>query len=541
MNLSLQNKPAAQDRILETGAAEDDGGAGLIGAWMPTADDYAEAVRRRNKQFLIGGSLLAAAVAAAFAALDNLVLPLVLLAAFMLPILLWQFPRAALYLVLASACLFELAQMGGSDGNPYADSLTDRIPIFWNVNTILQIYGHINFKAVPLNLLELLLIIAGGCALIRSAYTQTATFQAGVLIWPIGIYTGFVLLAWGVGMETGGDFKISLQEIRSQLYFGLAYLMALNMVRERKQLVGVLWVVALCIGFKGILLTFRRYVTLQGMPLPDQGVGAHEEAFFFDAFIAILLSLSVCKTLPKLRGVMLALLPFVLLGSVACNRRAGTAAFIVILPLLVLAAYQALPKSRRLILLTTAVCMVLFTGYYEAFKSSNLILAQPARAINSQFSPDPRDASSNAYRDAENADLMATIRSAPLGYGYGKRMLHAVPIADISDRYEWWDIMTHNQVLWVWMRVGTFGFAAFWMMVSAILICGAQVVRSQSADIETKSLAIAGMMIVGSLMIFGLLDLQFSNFRDMLFAGIWSGILAALPGLKTPTARNSPT
>ena len=531
MNLSLQNKPSAQDRTPETGAAADDGGAGRTGSWMPTADDYAEAVRRRNKQFLAGGALLAAAVAAAFAALDNLILPLVLLAALMLPILLWKFPRTVLYLVLASTCLFELAQMGGSDGRPYADALTDRIPIFWNVNTILQLYGHINFKAVPLNLLELLLIIAGGCALIRSAYTQTAPFRAGVLIWPIGIYTGFVLLAWGVGMETGGDFKISLQEIRSQLYFGLAYLMALNMIRERKQLVGVLWVVALCVGLKGVLLTFRRYVTLHGLPLPDQGVGAHEEAFFFDAFFAILLSLSVCKTFPKLRGVMLLLLPFVVLGSVACNRRAGTAAFIIILPVLVLAAYQALPKSRRLISLTSAVCMVLFLGYYEAFKSSNLILAQPARAINSQFSPDPRDASSNAYRDAENADLMATIHSAPLGYGYGKRMLHVAPIADISGQYEWWDIMTHNQVLWVWMRVGTFGFAAFWMMVSAILICGARVVRSQSIDIETKSLAIAGMMIVGSLMVFGLLDLQFSNFRDMLFAGLWTGILAGLPAL----------
>ena len=49
--------------------------------------------------------------------------------------------------------------------------------------------------------------------------------------------------------------------------------------------------------------------------------------------------------------------------------------------------------------------------------------------------------------------------------------------------------------------------------------------------LETKSLAIGGMLIIGSLMIFGLLDLQFSNFRDMLFAGLWSGIIAALPGL----------
>ena len=525
MNSLLQKKPTPNEPEAEQES--------FLPGRLPTAEDYAGAARRRSVKFLLGGGVLAAVVAAAFVGLglDNIVLPLVVLIAFLIPILLWRFPRLALYLVFASTCLFELELIQGPGGNSYADALTDRIPVFWNVNTILQRYGHMDFKAVPLNLLEVLLLIAGVCALVRSAYTKTANFRAGELIWPISVYMGFVALAWVNGMVTGGDFKISLQEIRSQFYFGLAYLMAFNMIRDRKQLMTALWLSALCIGLKGVLLTFRRYVTLHGLPLPDQGVGAHEEAFFFDAFIALLLSLSVCGAFPKLKWTMLTLLPFVVLGSLACNRRAGTAAFVIIVPVLALAAYQALPKRRRLIGLLSAASVIAFAGYYAAFQNSDSILAQPARAIKSQFTPDPRDASSNAYRDAENADLMATIRSAPLGYGYGKKMLHAVPIADISSDYEWWDIMTHNQVLWVWMRVGTLGFLAFWMMVSAILICAARTIRSARADTDMKSVAMAGMLIVGALMIFGLLDLQFSNFRDMLFTGLWSGILAALPGL----------
>jgi hypothetical protein len=528
MNQLLQNKPPTDD----TEGAE-------IGSRLPTADDYANAARRRGWKFLAGGAALAAVVAAAFAGigLDNIFLPLVVLAAFVLPILLWRYPRVVLYFVFASVCLFELSLLDGPTGAGYADALTDRIPIFWNVNTILQQYGHMDFKGIPLNLLEVLLLIAGLCALVRSAYTRTAAFRPGALIWPISVYMAFVALAWVNGMATGGDFKISLQEIRSQFYFGLAYLMAFNMIQDRKPLTTTLWIIIGCIGLKGILYTFRRYVTLHGLPLPDQGVGSHEEAFFFDVFIILLLSFTVCGTFPKMRGVMLALLPFVVLGSLACNRRAGTAAFIIIVPVLLLAAYQAFPQRRRLIGILSLVGAIAFTGYYAAFKNSDSILAQPARAINSQFTPDPRDASSNAYRDAENADLMATIRSAPLGYGYGKKMLHAVPIADISGQYEWWDIMTHNQVLWVWMRVGTFGFLAFWMMVSAILICAARTVRSERADSEIKSLAISGMLIVGALMIFGLLDLQFSNFRDMLFVGLWSGIIAALPGLSAAPTR----
>ena len=537
MNSTLSDQPAAPPPDREPIPDAVDTGAPL--SRLPTADEFAAAGRQRRRKYLIGGVTLAALAAAAFATLDDISVPVIVLVLLLLPILLWRFPRLVLYFVLASVCSVELVQMSGPHGKPYADALTDSIPVFWNVNTIFQVYTHNDFKAVPLNLLEVVLLIAGVCALLRAAYTKAGGVRLGPLIWPVGIYTGFVLAGWIAGMATGGDFKISLQEIRSQLYFALAYLIAYNMIRERRQLVGLLWISVVCIGLKGVLLTVRRYVTLHGLPLPDQGVGAHEEVYFFDAFVALLLAFAVCGVFPKLRRVMLFLLPFVILGSLACNRRAGTAAFIIIVPVLVLAAYQALPKRRRMIAWLSALGVALFIGYYSAFKNSEAIYAQPARAIKSQFSPDPRDASSNAYRDAENADLMATIHSAPLGYGYGKRMIHAVPIADISTKYEWWDIMTHNQVLWVWMRVGTFGFLAFWMMVSAILICAARTVRSERADPEIKALALGGMLIVGALMIFGLLDLQFSNFRDMLFAGLWSGIVAvlpSLPALPTPAA-----
>lgn len=501
---------------------------------MPSAEHYAAASRRRSVLFLLGGGLLAALSATAFIAfgLDNLALPIVLLLSVITPILLWRFPRLIMYLILAGGCLFELYLLNGPDGLPYHDAVTDRIPLFWNVNTIFQRYANLDFKGIPLNLLEVLLLIAGACSALRAVYLQAVNVRVGTLFIPIYVYMGFVFMGWVNGMMTGGDFKLSLQEVRSQFYFGIAYLVAVNLFRERRQLLVLLWTVVLCIGFKGILYTFRRYVTLAGIPLSDQGVGSHEEAFFFDCFGTLLLVLCVFKIYPKLRWMMFALLPFVIFGSLACNRRAGTAAFIVIIPLLVLGAYQALPARRPFIGIASMIGLVLFAGYYSAFKNSDSIIAQPARAIKSNFQPDARDASSNLYRDAENADLMATIKSAPIqGYGYGKHMFHAVPIADISTQYEWWDIMTHNQVLWVWMRVGTFGFASFWMMISSVIICGCRTVRDPNIDLELKAAALFGIIITGALMIFGLLDLQLSNFRDMLFVGLWSGVLAALPSM----------
>ncbi len=505
---------------------------------LPSAEEFAAKARHRIVLFMLGGGLLAGLVTASFVAygLDNILLPIVLLLAIVTPILLWRFPRMSLYVTVAAACLFEMFQTS------YADALTDRVPFFWNINTIFLTYAHINLKAVPLNLVEVFLLIAGVCSGIRSVYTGTVNLRGGALLLPILVYVGFVLLGWVNGLLTGGDFKISLQEVRAQFYFLVIYLMAVNFIRDRRQLNSLLWVVVLCIGLKGILYTFRRYVTLAGLPLSDQGVGSHEEAFFFDCFIVLLMVLLLCRVYKRLQWVMWALLPFVVLGNVACNRRAGTAALAVVLPLLLLAAYRALPERRRLIM---GLCVTLTVGlsiYYPLFKNSSSILAQPARAIKSNFQPDTRDAGSNAARDAENANLMATIRSAPLlGNGYGHRYLHVVYMADISDIYELEDYLPHNTVLWVWERLGIFGFLAFWMMVAAILVLAGQTARLENADATTKAIGIFTLCVMCMLIVFGLLDLQLSSYRDVLFAGGWVGVLAIAPSLNPrPVSTRSP-
>jgi len=533
MNLSLQNKPPARNELVNSEA--DDGDAVSAASRMPTVDDYAKAMRRRNKQFLAGGALLAAVVAILFAGfgMETVLPPVILLLMLAAPILLWRYSRLPLYVTLAAACLFELSFVTGLDGKLFADSLTDRVPFFWNVNTIFHVYAHADFKAVPLNLFEIFMLVAGTCSLLRTVYSGTAGLRGGPLLVPISIYLMFVVMGWVNGILTGGDFKISLQEVRPQFYFGLAYLLAVNIVREKRDIHRLLWATVICIGIKGILLTFRRYVTLHGLPLPDQGVGAHEDAFFMDAFLLLLLSLSLCRALPKLQRLMWALLPCVALADLVLNRRAATAAMVIAIPILMLAAYQALPDRRRFIAGLAAVMAVSFSIYYPLFKNSDNAFAQPARAIKSNFQPDTRDASSNASRDNENADLMATIHSAPVqGYGYGRPFFQLIPMDDVMRIYDLEPFIPHNQILWIWERVGSFGFLAFWMMISSIIIFAGQTVRAVRADGLTKAVGIFALLMTAMLVLFGLLDLQLSNFRDVLFVGIWAGVLSALPTLK---------
>ena len=491
---------------------------------LPRTTEFTRAGGRKKAAYLWASIWLSALAAAAFVALqiDNLLIPLTVLLCVALPVLLWRLPRLVLYLTLGAACLIEI----GSSGSP--DALTDRIPFFWNINTIFQVYANVNLKAAPINFFELFVLVAGLCSLFRAVFSGTAKLRGGDLWIPIGVYIAFVVLAWVNGITSGGDFKISLQEVRGQFYFFLAYLMAVNIVEDRKQVGHLLGVTVACVAVKGALYTFRRYITLAGMPLPDQGVGSHEEAFFFDLFVLLLACFALFGVYKKMQWFMVLVVPLVMLGNLATNRRAGTADMALMIPVIFLAAYAGLPKRRILISGIALVLAVLGFGYYQVGKKSGGAWAQPARAIHSQFEPDARNASSDNYREAENANQMATIKAFPLGYGYGKPFLMPYHMQDISEEYIFWNVLPHNQMLWVWMRTGTLGFYAFWMMVTFMVVYACRFIRDAAHDNEIKMLALFSLLCLGSLLIFGLLDLQMSNFRDLIFVGIWLGVLGRL-------------
>ena len=498
---------------------------------LPPADEFEAYHQHRFYLFTVLGIVLALVSTISYFAIGegSLVLPILSLVFLAILVVIWRYPSATFYLLFAAILVFEV------NVSNHPDAIVDKIPFFRNINTIIQMYTDKTVNAFPINPMEVLLLITGVFAALRAIFDHRGKIVLGPLFLPITAYMVFVMLGWINGMLTGGDFKISLQEVRPQFYFLMAYLMAVNTIKTPGHLQRIYWITVLCIGLKGIIYTIRRNTVFAGMALPDQGVGSHEEAFFFDCFEMLLIILSFCNIQKHLRRVMCFLLPIVVLGNLATNRRAGTAAIIIVMPILLLAAHRVLPKYRKGIAAFGLAIIILGPLYYFTFRHSESMLGQPARAIASQFDPDARDAGSNAYRDAENADLVATIHLAPLqGYGYGKRMLHVAPIADISKLYDWWDIITHNQVLWVWMRTGTLGMVAFWMMVSAIIIYACRTIRSESATAEVKAIGIFTMMVICMLMFFGLLDLQFTNYRDMLFGGFWVGILVNASRLTPP-------
>ena len=495
---------------------------------IPDAQAYKKAADRKQIGAIILAVLFGFLLGGAFVImnLDTLVTPLVIVLAIAIPVLLWRYPIFAFYLIFAFVCLFEMFPRS------FADSITDRVPLWFNINMIVLRYAHIDPHVMPLNLFEIVITVVGVMSLIRMAYYKDVTFRTGELFLPILLYLLFVAIGWLHGITSGGDFIDSLQEVRSQAYFLVGYLLAVNSIGSRKDIGKMFWIAGICIGIKGVMYTIRRYITV-GVVENDQGVGSHEEAFFFDVYMLLVFICTITKTHRKLSVLMWILLPLVILGNIATNRRAGTAAMLIAAPVLMAGCYAAFPRRRIAILILTAVLGVSGYAYYQIFKDSSATIAQPARAVKSHFAPDYRDTKSNEYRDAENLNQFYTIRGNPLGYGYGKPFYHIVPMADISKIYDFWDILPHNQILWVWMRTGTQGFYAFWILMSLVVIRSCFFVRRKDITDEDRALGLLSLTIIPTLLVFGLFDLQLSNFRDILLTSMIVGASCAkIKGLR---------
>jgi hypothetical protein len=443
-----------------------------------------------------------------------------------LPPILWRWPRVALYGIYASVCLFEVFPTHFKQ-----DGLTDYVPFFWNINTMFEIFTTSKARVAPINFLELIFIIMAAIALLRLVFQKGTKLTLGPLFVPILIYLCFVGVGWLNGMVGHGNFTEALQEVRAQVYFLVAYVMAVNLVRDPRQVLGLFWTSAILIVFKACIYIYFRYAIYHG-EIPDQGVGSHEESFFFMTLVMQLFVLKSAEILPRLRMFLWATLPIVLFGNICTNRRAAYAAVMVAAIVLMMTVWRAWPKKRVGILWLIGIVALVGPPYFLAFRHSEGPHASLARAIQSKIEPNERDRLSNLYRDIENYDLMATMHSSPLtsviGYGYGKRFLTPVKPADISEQYAWWNLLPHNQIYWVWMRTGTLGFLAFWAMVCLILVYACRIVRRFDLDPVRRATALMTLILLTMLLFFGLLDLQLSNFRDMLFVGMWIGAMARL-------------
>lgn len=489
-------------------------------------------VRERRVALLtVVGILIATALAAVPLALGvrgNLVLAGILaVSPFLLVgllVWLWQQPVRGVYVLLGAATVLPIYYRPD-----LPDIIGNSLPFFPDINTWTHTKGF-SFSLADIFMVLMLLIW-----LLKGIAERDFKFNRGTLLLPFGLYAFMVFIGWAHGLVTGGDFKTSLWEVRGQAYMLVAYLLVCNLIKTRSHLWNLLWVLLLGAGVRGIEGTLRFFLGVRGSAA--QELYPHEQSFFFGAAMTLTFILVLYGGPSRMKRTALLLFPVITMANLANERRAAMAALGVAVLIMLLVTAVAYPARRRLVALILLVLAVTFPPYYVAFQSSTSTLAVPARAVGTLFHPTARDALSDQYRYNEDADIMFTAKTSPfIGYGFGKPMLLPYPLPDISQIYVWWNIMPHNSILWIYMRLGSIGYFLLWLLIGLGVMQATDLARRLREPVM-KGIALFIVLMLVQQVITSYLDLQWSNWRCLIATGILFGLISRL----APLARQEET
>jgi O-antigen ligase len=469
---------------------------------------------RRNA--LVIGACMVAAVAAGFLA-GNLAESnkLAVLPAFgvlLVPFATWRRPAAAVTGVAVMALVVEQYRIGVPSGD-----FTDHIPLFTSLSDAFKLSGlYANPMEVLFAIVALVLLIRLGEQRVRMPRTALSRGLAVVL--------GLVLAGAVHGVATGGDYKMALWEIRPMIYVGVMYFFAAQLPARAETITAVLWVFVAGVAFKALqgLLLIPSF--LAASPRPDYLL-SHEDSFFFVLYIILAAALWLFSQKGRLRAVTTLLLPMVVLVNLVNNRRTSWAILGVALLALIVLVWVRVPERRRLIV-GMGIAVTVVGGIYLPLEwNKSGLIAGPAEAIRSQFTPNVRESLSDLYRQQENANLVLNIKRSPLiGLGYGVPIDYALPmVVDLTTTDPFLKYIPHNDVLYVWMRLGAVGALAFWTLIGLACVSACRLVRSPD-----PRLSLYGAFVICALIayvILGYLDLGFFWFRVAMTIGWLLGAL----------------
>lgn len=199
--------------------------------------------------------------------------------------------------------------------------------------------------------------------------------------------------------------------------------------------------------------------------------------------------------------------------------------------------YATKPEIRKYIVRVALALLIVLPPYLVAFRNNQSIVGQPARSVLSIYRPDARDAGSNEARVLEDENIVKNIELSPLsGAGYGKPMKMFVQLPDLSALFSLWEYIPHNNILWVWLRLGMFGFMAFWFMIGRSLVEMTATAR-RATDPYIQAVALLGVGLTVAWVAQGAVDMGLTDVRVTILAAVFLGAVAKSPRLaRVPAA-----
>jgi hypothetical protein len=344
---------------------------------------------------------------------------------------------------------------------------------FQNLNKLIDI-EWLKFSGVFL-LLACLLVVHAYRVLSRGSRDRAAIRPAAPLHWAISISALTLLAAAAFGWIRGGD--VQMAKIQTQGFLQVlaaAYLFSVSLRGPRDyRIAGTLIVAAACIK-----ATMAVWVTLT-LPaeFPNQwGVmeemeyaTSHGDSLLFAAAIAVLVAPLVDRPGARQLRWAILLMPLLMLGLYANDRRIGWAQAGLVVVVLVLMNLRTL-LTRRTVRLGMMLSPLVLAYVLVGWSSSSRVFA-PVRLVRGLVVQQRTDGSidrSTLYRDVENYNLVYTFRSNPLlGTGFGHPFRELAKGDDISVGFREYAYLPHNSILALWAFSGAAGFTG---ILAAVLV-----------------------------------------------------------------------
>lgn len=343
----------------------------------------------------------------------------------------------------------------------------------------------------------------------------------GVIFWALLAFIAFMSISLVYGVLRGGDIFIAQLEYRPFIYLFVLFILTRNLITNPKQINILFWCVMSALFIEGILA----YVFVVNQVFTPSGdLTEHSASIHYNTlFILWVASWVVVKGSWYKRFALVAFFPPVLFSYIKSDRRSAMLALIIAVGLCCIYMIQ---ERRFLFTILVPTAAVLGIVYIGAFWNSTSSLGKPAQAIKSVVAPgeiSEEDQSSNYYRFLEDANSHYTITQNPLlGVGLGNKFLQIVQMPDISF-FIFWEYITHNSIMWIWMQAGVFGFVTMMYLIGLGIMKGSRVAWNlPSSEIKVFAMVCATYLVMH--FIYAYVDISWTS-QSMLYIGVALGLI----------------
>ncbi len=335
-----------------------------------------------------------------------------------------------------------------------------------------------------------------------------------------------IVFVWFVGKFRGGDDQANaVWQISKVIYVPIVFLLFQAALVGRKDHIAVGKVILVAGTLRAMQALYVKWTV--AAPI-DRDTGesslvyatTHSDSILFALTCVLLVSLIIHPVGKRAARLALLLLPVLVGGMLANNRR-----MVWVQVILVFATLFFMTEANRI---KRKIQRVLFgilpflAGYIAVGWSSTAKFFKPVQTIRSAM--DPSTDMSTQWRELENYDLIFTLKQFPIfgtGYGHGFYEILQLPAVD----YPLEHFIPHNSILGMWCFMGYVGFVGITALWVGGVYMGIRAYHHCAEPIDKAAALVSfASVLVYLVQCFGDIGL-----------GCWAGVFTVAPCLAVAT------